>query len=254
MTDVKARIDRIWRWYKRRPSSLLREVLVEHYVDLLPRVARHLRARLPAAVEIDDLIADGALGLLDAIDKFVPGKSSFPTFSQKRIRGAMIDGLRSRDPISRSARQTLRKLEEVANDIRVTAGLNPTPQELAQRLGVPLEAYGRQELLSREVITRSLSGGRMRGDDGDAELSADRLPDPRQESPSHALLRQSVKEMIITGFSRAERLIVVLYYYEGLSMREIGLALDLSESRICQMHASILVQLKARICETQLQI
>src|SRR4051794_10480205 len=101
------RIERIWRRYKRRPSNRLRDVLVEHYYALVTRHAKRLRTRLPVSVEVDDLTSDGTLGLLDAIERYVPGKSSFKTFSSKRIRGQMLDGLRSRDPVSRQTRRRM---------------------------------------------------------------------------------------------------------------------------------------------------
>src|SRR5436305_13874575 len=98
---IERRISRIWRRYKRKPSKRLRDVLVEHYLSIVQKQARHLHAKLPVSVELDDLTSDGTLGLLEAIDRYIPGRSSFATFSPRRIRGAMVDGLRARDPVSR---------------------------------------------------------------------------------------------------------------------------------------------------------
>jgi len=250
--NPRKRLDRIWLWYKRRPSTRLREVLVEHYWKLLCGEARRFHRRLPASVDVDDLIADGALGLLDAIDRFDPTRAQFQTFGRAKIRSAILDGLRERDPISRSTRKAMRDMEAASDRIRATTGVNPTPQELAEHLHVPLTTYMRRAAEARRANTCSLSGGRGDEDHPTSQIAPDALPDKRQSDPSRIALRNAIRETLVNGFSPAERLVTILYYYEELTMKEIGHTLDLSESRVSQMHTSILARLKSRFDQTQL--
>jgi RNA polymerase sigma factor for flagellar operon FliA len=248
------RIGRIWKWYKRRPSSRVREAIIEHYYSLLVREAQKLHRKLPASVVVGDLISDGSLGMLDAIEAFEPGKAKFETFGRRRIVGAMLDGLRSRDDVSRSLRTTARKLDAAVESLRNMTGGEPTPQQVAAFLHMPLEKYLHKEQQTRRSNVRSLSDlgvsrhGRERGP------SIDSVASSRQLDPRAYVDREAVKEVVMKGLTRAERLIVVLYYYEAMSMKQIGQVLELSEARICQMHQSLLARLKARISPDQLRV
>jgi RNA polymerase sigma factor FliA len=250
--DPKRRIARILQWHKRRPSTCLRNEIVSFYMYLIDREAARLHRRLPPSVELGDLASDGFLGLLDAIDRFDPAKSQFPTFACRKIHGAMLDGLRSRDPISRTTRRKVRNLETAIERLRAKTGANPTPQELAGELGISLAACARTASDARETVTRSLSAGRVWDRNRSDQVSIDHLSDPRQLDPSRFLAHKLLRDTITTGLSRSERLITILYYYEGLTMKEIGATLDLSESRVSQMHTSIVARLKARLTEAQL--
>ena len=252
--DSRRRIERIWRWYKRRPSVCVRNAIVEHYYEMLKREAERLHRKLPASVAIDDLISDGGFGLLEAIESFSPGRSRFETFGRRRIHGAMLDGLRSRDEISRTMRSTARKLEAARDEIRGSTGGEPTPQQVAERLGLPMEEYLRLERQARGNKMHSLSSAPSSRMDRDELLFVDSIADQRQVDPRRHLDHESVKTLVTTGFSRAERLIIVLYYYEQMNMREIGQVLDLSESRVCQMHSAILKRLRAHLRPEELMV
>lgn len=255
------RIARILRWYKRRPSACLRDAIVQHYFPWLERQARRLHRKLPASVAVGDLVSDGSLGLLDAIETFTPGKSKFETFGRRRIVGAMLDGLRSRDEVSRSLRATSRKLGNAVEVLRNLTGGEPSPQQVADYLNIPLKKYLQTEQQVRRSSVRSLSdvgggGGRSSRHHGrDADMPVDAAAAGRSVlDPRLHVNREAVKELVGKGLSRAERLVVVLYYYESLSMKEIGRTLDLSEARVSQIHSSVLARLKARLTEDELRV
>jgi RNA polymerase sigma factor for flagellar operon FliA len=246
------------RWYKRRPSARLRDAIVKHYLPWLERQARRLHRKLPASVTVGDLVSDGSLGLLDAIEAYSPEKSKFETFGRRRIVGAMLDGLRSRDEVSRSLRATSRKLGNALETLRNLTGGEPSPQQVADHLSIPLKKYLQVQQEVRRSSVRSLSDvrhfSRHHGRDGadmpvDAAAAGRGVLDPRLH-----VNREAVKELVGKGLSRAERLVVVLYYYESLSMKEIGRTLDLSEARVSQLHSSVLARLRARLTAEELRV
>ena len=145
----------------------------------------------------------------------------------------------------------MRDMETAADRIR-GYGANPTPQEIADHLHVPLATYMRHAGEARRANTCSLSGGRGDEEHPTSHIAPDALPDKRQCDPSRIALRNAIRETLVNGFSPAERLVTILYYYEELTMKEIGHTLDLSESRVSQMHKSILARLKSRFDQTQL--
>lgn len=233
----------------------MRNEAIEQSMHLVESEAERLARRLPPSVEIDDLVNDGVIGLMEALDRFDPSKAKLSTFAARRIRGAMLDGLRARDPISRSTRSTIHNMEGAIHRIRLRTGVNPTPQELADEMGISLQSYAKMALQHRETVTRSLSGQKERGEypaDQPGQIAADSLPDTRQPDPAQVLDRNVLRDQITTGLSRSERLIITLYYYEQMTMKEIGATLDICESRVSQMHRSIVARLKTRITEAQL--
>jgi RNA polymerase sigma factor for flagellar operon FliA len=250
--DPKRKIARILQWHRRRPSTQLRNEIIVHYMYLVKNAAERLHRRLPQSVEVDDLASDGFLGLLDAIESFDPEKALFSTYAALRIQGSMMDGLRSRDSISRTTRRKIRTLEQAAERIRAKTGGNPTPQELACEMGVSMAACARTVAEARQTVTRSLSGGRIFSDEQTDQISVDTLRDPRQLDPARFLAHKILRETITTGLSRSDRLITILYYFEGMTMKEIGATLELSESRVSQMHTSIVARLRAKLTEQQL--
>jgi RNA polymerase sigma factor for flagellar operon FliA len=257
--DPERRMARILRWYKRRPSAGVRDAIVKHYFPWLERHAKRLHRKLPASVAVGDLISDASLGLLDAIEAFTPGKSKFETFGRRRIIGAMLDGLRSRDEASRSLRTTSRKLDAAVETLRKLSGGEPTPQQVADYLNIPLKTYLKKQQQARRTNVRSLSDVRFSRHDGrDAEIRFDGAASAAGRAgvtdPRLHVNRECVKELVSKGLSRAERLVVILYYYESLSMKEIGRVLDLSEARVSQMHSSVLARLKARLTADELRV
>ena len=247
-------IGRVWSWFKRRPSRCLREVLVKHYSTVVAGEAARLHRKMPASVDIGELMSDAAVGLLDAIDRFDPGKNcKFETFARPRIRGAMMDGLRQRDPVSRTTREMIKKMETAANSLRTKSGVEPTPEELSRRLGMRANRWTARELEARHAINRSLSGERVR-EGRMGGLAAESMADKKADDPARAAMRELVREHVTMGLSREEKLVILLYYYEGMTMREIGMVLELSESRVSQIHSGVLKRLRARLHKSELMV
>ena len=252
MTDgVRGReaddIDAVWARYKAEPTAALRNVIMEHYLPLVHKTAQRLHAKLPATVILDDLFSAGVLGLMDAIESFqVDRHVRFSTFSATRIRGAILDELRSLDWVPRLVRSNAKKLDAAQRELESELGRNPSDEEMADRMRLPVGDYRDMAGDARTVMVTSLSAHRP----GDANSADDGqevgpLPDPKAADPVDESQRRALKAAITKGLSRAERLLVTLYYYENLTMREVGQVLDLSESRVSQMHTQIVKRLRA---------
>src|SRR5690606_20280715 len=207
--------------------------------------ARRLANRLPAHVGPEDLRSEGVFGLCDAIDRFDPShNTAFTTYARHKINSAMLDYLRSIDDVSRQQRRRIRMIERAREKSLQRLGRPATESEVAAAVGLSMA----QMQAARFAAPVRLS--QAPGEDPDTAdrpfAFAQSLPDPNAVAPDAAAERASIRQHLLDGLSRAEQLIVVLYYYENLSMREIGVTLDLSESRVSQMHSSILARLRAR--------
>ena len=243
--DNDPHIKEVWATYKAAPTPELRNELMEHYLPLANKCAQRLHQKLPAVVQVDDLISAGVLGLMDAIEAFEPGRAiKFATFSALRIRGAILDELRSMDWAPRQARNWARKLENAARDLQGDLGRQPTDSEMAEKLQLPDSDYEHVCRTSRSVTFTSLSRRRENTNDGDEMEPYLAVPDERALDPLQESQRRFLKGYVTRGLSRAERLLVTLYYYENLTMREVGQVLDLSESRVSQLHSQIINRLR----------
>jgi len=236
----------MWREYRRSHDADLRECLVENYIPFVKRVARRVHPRYPVQVQLDDLICAGHFGLLTAIEKFDPAKGNkFETFAGRHVHGAMLDYLRDIDVLPRTERTRLGELARATDHLHHTLGRPPSPDELQQTLGMSPPLL--QQLLASAERMKTVSLSRPRTADGGRDLiEHDTIPDSRQKPALQRLQHEDLKRHLTQGLSRAQRLLVILYYYEGMTMSEIGHTLDLSESRICQMHTQILRELKSR--------
>lgn len=243
--DNDPRIKEVWATYKTSPTPELRNELMEHYLPLVHKCAQRLHQKLPAVVQIDDLVSAGVLGLMDAIEAFEPGRAiKFATFSALRIRGAILDELRSMDWAPRQARNWARKLENAGRDLQADLGRQPTDQEMADHLKLGESEYEHVCRTSRSVTFTSLSRRRENSNEGDEMEPYLAVPDERAADPLVESQRRFLKGYVTRGLSRAERLLVTLYYYENLTMREVGQVLDLSESRVSQLHSQIINRLR----------
>ncbi len=228
-----------------------REALILEHTSLIRYVAGRIAMRLPAHVSLDDLLSAGVLGLIDAVDKFDPGQNvKFKTYAEFRIRGAILDELRSMDWVPRSVRRKSSKLEDVYNRLQNQLGRAASDEEVAEALGVELE-----ELYS---LLEEVKGVNLLSlDDADSPLSAldaeqvlqamarDDGEDPLAQLGLLELRRQVA--LAIEGLPEKEKLVVSLYYYDELTMREIGEVLGYTESRISQMHTKAILRLRARL-------
>jgi RNA polymerase sigma factor for flagellar operon FliA len=238
----------IWERYRRAPTTELRNFIWQKYIHLVRYIAERTYTRLPDEVDVNDLMSAGQFGLMDAIDGFDPDRGvKFETFCASRIRGAILDELRAMDWVPRLVRSRSAKVAGAANRFAMAEGRMPTEDELSERLGLQGEDFDKVLRDSRAVGTISLSRKCFSSDGNKEVYEIDVIKDESQRNPLVESQRRDVKEMITKGLSRAERLIVILYYYEEMTMKEIGATLDLSESRVSQMHSSILARLKAQM-------
>ena len=237
-----------WRAYRASPNDELRNRLVEHYLCLVRYAAERIRAKLPDEVDVDDLMSAGIFGLVDAIDAFDMERGvKFETYCAPRIRGAILDELRSMDWVPRLVRHRAHKLNEIVRTMEAELGRIPTEDEIAARLRLPPDQFSK---LIRDASAVSLvSLSQKFGDsDSDRETSEiDIVPDEQSCDPVVEAQKTDIKELIAHELTRAERLIIVLYYYEQMTMKEIGATLDLSESRVSQMHSAIITRLRDQL-------
>jgi RNA polymerase sigma factor for flagellar operon FliA len=252
-TEAQGRVAKLWKQYKRTGSQDVRNELIENYLPLVRNHAERLKAKLPGVVQVDDLTTAGVLGLMDAIEQFDPDrKVKFETFSAIRIRGAMMDELRGLDWVPTLVRQRAKMLSEASATLRSALGRQPSEDEVARHMNVPLDEFKRIAGDSQPANVFSIYGKRpnnaQNGDMDDPEDVAN-LTDERSANPLLQAQHKTLKDVLTRGFTRSERLIVVLYYYEQLTMKEIGATLDLSESRVSQMHTSIVNRLKVTLSE-----
>lgn len=244
----KVPINDVWKKYKKEPNEAIRNFLMERFLHLVRYNAERIHTRLPDEVDIEDLMSAGLFGLMDAIDSFdLERKVKFETFSANRIRGAILDELRSMDWVPRLVRHRTAKFDQARQQIEMELGRPATDTEVGSRLGIQGEEFDKVKRDSSAVGTRSLNQRAFQSDGGRDVREIDVVKDDSQVNPLGDLQRRDLKELITKGLSRAERLIVILYYYEGMTMKEIGATLDLSESRVSQMHSSILARLKAQL-------
>jgi RNA polymerase sigma factor for flagellar operon FliA len=226
----------------------IRNRLIERFYEVVRYTAERMHTRLPSEVDVNDLMSAGLFGLMDAIDAFDPQRGvKFETYCAPRIRGAIFDELRSMDWVPRLVRSRTAKVEKVRKEIELTIGRKPTDAEVAERMQVPATEFEKLQKDSRPVGVVSLDRKCFETDSSRDVREVDVIEDGRQAEPSEVVQRNDLQTLITKGLTRAERLIVILYYYEEMTMKEIGLTLDLSESRVSQMHSSILARLKAQM-------
>ncbi len=241
-------VEQVWRAYKKIASEELRNHLIEHYLNLVKSTAERMHMRLPGEVDVEDLMSAGLFGLMDAIDAFDLERGvKFETYCTQRIRGAIFDELRAMDWVPRLVRSRTAKVDRARKALEMQLGRRPTDREVCDRLQVSTGEYKKLSKDSKPVNVVSLNRKWFETDSSKDIREIDVIQDHRQEDPLTELQRRDLKLLITKGLSRAERLIVILYYYEEMTMKEIGMTLDLSESRVSQMHSSILARLQAQM-------
>jgi len=247
-TDQQLDIDQIWEQFHKTHSDHSRNALMKHYMHLVRYAAERLYSKLPDKVELDDLISAGIFGLMDAIDAFDPARGvKFETYCSPRIRGSILDELRSMDWVPRLVRARAHQLTKATQSLEAHLGRKPTKKEIAEELDMDTEEFNR---LQRDANAVSLVSLSTKYSDGDGEKDIreiDVIKDQKSQDPLTEAQKRDLKSLLTKGLTRAERLIIILYYYEEMTMKEIGLTLDLSESRVSQMHSSIVQRLKAQM-------
>ncbi|MDA1105547.1 MAG: FliA/WhiG family RNA polymerase sigma factor [Planctomycetota bacterium] len=225
-----------------------RNALIETYLHVVKYAAERARAKLPAEVDVDDLFQAGLFGLMDAINGYdIERGVRFETFADRRIHGAIMDQLRSLDWVPRLVRTRTATMERARKQFQSTQGRPPSEEELQSALGLSDEEFDKVKRDAAPVGVTSLNRQWGDGESGKESTHADVIEDTRLANPFAAVESSDMLELFTRGLSRAESLIVILYYYEEMTMKEIGMTLDLSESRVSQMHSSILQRLKAQL-------
>ncbi|MBI3461560.1 MAG: FliA/WhiG family RNA polymerase sigma factor [Planctomycetes bacterium] len=249
-TATSGDVMELWHEFKAQPTTELRNRLIERYLPLVRYNAERIWARLPDGVEIDDLISAGTFGLMDAIDAFDLSRGvKFETYCVPRIRGAMLDELRTMDWVPRLVRSKASKLEDARKRLEAIHGRPPTDDELAERMGLSIEEYDKLVQDASATSLVSLNKKWYETDSYKDVREIDILEDKKSEDPTRRLQRKDLMKLVTKGLNRNERLIIILYYYEELTMKEIGQTLDLSESRVSQMHSSIVQRLQTQLAE-----
>ena len=241
-------VSELWQQFKASPATELRNRLIERYLPLVRYNAERIWARLPDGVDIDDLISAGVFGLMDAIDAFDLSRGvKFETYCVPRIRGAMLDELRTMDWVPRLVRSKASKLEEARKTLEAKFGRPPTEEELGQSMGLPPGEFEKLVHDASAIGLVSLDKKWYETDSYKDVREIDILEDKKSEDPTRRLQRKDLMRLVTKGLNRNERLIIILYYYEELTMKEIGATLDLSESRVSQMHSSIVQRLQEQL-------
>ncbi|GGM39739.1 hypothetical protein GCM10012275_08270 [Longimycelium tulufanense] len=249
--EVEAGIVALWRAYGRSGEHALRDRLVLHYAPLVKYVAGRVGTGLPSHVDVADLVQSGIFGLVDAIEKFEPERGlKFETYAMQRIRGAILDDLRAQDWVPRSVRSRARDVERALERLEARLQRTATDAELAAELGISVaelrELYAQLQLTSVVALDELIAAGR-----GSASL-AETLPDDRAEDPVAALVDQDSRRQLadaIAQLSERDRIVVTLYYFENLTLAEIGRVLGVTESRVCQLHTRAVLRLRAKLAE-----
>jgi len=225
-----------------------RNALIERYLPLVRYHGERVSSRLPDEVELDDLVSAGVFGLMDAIDAFDMSRGvKFETYCVPRIRGAMLDELRNMDWVPRLVRSRARKLMEANKTLSDKFGRQPTHEELAEHLNLSPSELERMMFDANAVTTVSLNK-KWFETDGSKDISEmDLVEDQRGEDPTSGIQRTDLMRLVTKGLTRNERLIIILYYYEEMTMKEVGATLDLSESRVSQMHSDIVKRLESQL-------
>lgn len=239
----------VWQQFKKNPSSRdLRNRLVERYLPLVKYNGERIWSRLPDGVELDDLISAGVFGLMDAIKAFDMSRGvKFETYCVPRIRGAMLDELRSMDWVPRLVRSKASKLNEAVKSLEATLGRAPTEIELAEKMEISVQELEKMMTDANAVGLISLNKKWYETDSYKDVREIDILEDKKGEDPTRRIQKSDLMRLVTKGLNRNERLIIILYYYEEMTMKEIGSTLDLSESRVSQMHSAIVSRLQNQL-------
>ncbi|HNX27336.1 MAG TPA: FliA/WhiG family RNA polymerase sigma factor [Phycisphaerae bacterium] len=244
-----------WNSFKKCGDDDSRNKLLEHYLPIVRYTADRLRTKLPEEVDVDDLVSSGIFGLLDAINAFdVKRGVKFETYCAQRIRGAILDELRALDWVPRLVRSRTHKVNEASGSLEAQLGRKPEHAELAKALKISQKEFTRLCRDSEAVNVVSLSTKWFETDSNKDVTKADMIEDKNSDNPLEMSQRRDLKELLTRGLSRAERLIVILYYFEEMTMKEIGETLDLSESRVSQMHSAIMERMREQLAVRKMDL
>jgi RNA polymerase sigma factor for flagellar operon FliA len=242
----------LWRQYRRTKEKAVRDRLILTYAPLVKYVAGRLGSGLPAHVDEGDLVSYGLLGLIAAIDRYDPDRDvKFETYAIARIKGSILDELRALDWVPRSVRSRAREIERAIADLESKLGRAPNDEEIAKKVGISqaeledsLTDIGRSSIAALDELWT------VQGGSGDQVALIDTIEDDSLPDPQAALTATEMREAVADAIARLperEKLVITLYYYEDLTLREIGEVLGVTESRVSQLHTKAILRLKARL-------
>jgi len=252
--DDAAVIAKLWTDYKDTGSREARDRLIVHYSPLVKYVAGRVSAGLPQNIEQADLVSYGIFGLIDAIDKFDTDRQiKFETYAIARIKGAIIDELRAIDWVPRSVRAKARAVEKAYSTLEASLHRTPSDAEVAEQMQISVgelqTIFNQVSFVGLVALDEMLSGGER----GESSTLGDTLPD-RGEGPVAAFEVEEMKQILASAINRLgdrEKIVLTLYYYEGLTLAEIGEVLGVTESRVCQIHTKAVLQLRSKMTEPE---
>jgi len=240
-------LEKLWQAYSESKSPALKEKLILHYAPIVKYVAGRMRVHIGQHVEYDDLTGYGIFGLIDAIDKFDYKKGvKFETYASLRIRGAIIDHIRKLDWVPRTLRKDNKQLEQATKKLEEELGREPTEEELAAKLGLSVDETS--ELIRKSSVSSLVSLDDFLDQNYEASFNA--LVSNKQDSPEEQTEMRERKEMLaeaISKLSDKERLVVTLYYFEDLTLKEISKTMEVSESRVSQIHTKAISKLQVKL-------
>lgn len=249
--------EELWINYKKTKNIKIRDYLIQKYSPLVHYVVRKINLGKTGTLEADDLIGFGSFGLMDAIDKFDPAKNvKFKTYAVTRIRGSIYDELRSIDWVPRSVRQKAKAVEQAINAVEARTGRTAEDQEIADEMGIDIrEFYTTMTKISGTTML-SLDNNPYPGTDDKISM-IDTIESPSSINPDVSVEREAVKELVIKGINELpekEKKVLILYYYEDLTLKEIGEVLNVTESRVSQLHTKAIIRLRAKLAEIKEEI
>jgi len=252
MGEIGGPYEKQWREYSRTRDPEVRNRLMEMYLPVVSFIAERLLLTLPRSIDVEDLKSAGTFGLMDAIDGFdIDRGIKFKTYCSNRIRGAILDELRSQDWVPRLVRLKAHQIARAQAALEARHGRSPTHAEMAAELGVDLSEYSSLTEEASAHTVRSLSESWDDGSGDQAVEKIDFLRDERSFDPADLLNQEDVMRAIIRSLNRKEKQIILMYYRDGLTMKQIGGVMQLTESRVCQIHSNVMKKLKVHLKEAR---
>lgn len=243
--------EELWELYRKNKDPQIRDMFVKQYAPLVKYVAGKVAVGMPHNVDFDDLVGFGVFGLIDAINKFDPNKHvKFKTYAVTRIRGAIFDELRSIDWVPRSVRQKSREIEDTVHQLEASLGRSASDREIAAEMGLSEQDFQKTMMKISGTSILSLNDVWYTSEENDRVSIVDSIESPKSMNPDTIVEKDEIKRVIVQAINELpekEKKVLVLYYYEDLTLKEIGKVLEVTESRISQLHTKAIMRLRSKL-------